>query len=214
MIPPPPPPINIYFVCVCNNLPYLTDNVASISVFKTSAVLHFGTSLGEEVLAIGSELTVKTNTPETSRGRLLGVPHPSCLKPVKPQDMGPNSCHTMPSWLNERWVQIHEMILRWSEGKLSSACPVWCPFQMSRPLNDKRNWWKVPCLRFLFILCGGNFYHTKFSFFFLYSTEMDVTQRFREWLLHICRKVAVFYLFIFLKSRCCSNGSFKAPGTF
>lgn len=54
----PPTPYNINSECVYNNLSSMTDNVASISVFKTSAVLCFGTRLDEEVLAIGSDLAV------------------------------------------------------------------------------------------------------------------------------------------------------------
>lgn len=34
--------------------------------------------------------------------------------------MGPSSCHTMPRWLNERWVRLHECWRR-AEGRLSSA---------------------------------------------------------------------------------------------
>lgn len=55
---PPATPYDINTECVYNNLSTMTDNVASISVFKTSAVLCFGTSLDEEVLAIGSDLAV------------------------------------------------------------------------------------------------------------------------------------------------------------
>lgn len=61
MTPPPTHPHTSYDInseCVYNNLSFMTDNVASISVFKTSAVLCLGTSLDEEVLAIGSDLAV------------------------------------------------------------------------------------------------------------------------------------------------------------
>lgn len=57
-------------------------DVASISVFKTSTVLCFGAGPGEDVPAVGSQPTVKTNMPETSRDRLLRAPHPSCLEPA------------------------------------------------------------------------------------------------------------------------------------
>lgn len=152
--------------------------------------------------------------PETSRDRL------GHIRPVLNQWnhktytlMGPSSCHTMPSWLNERWVQRHETPeVSWGKAQLCLSRLV----SLSDVTTFKRQGklMKSAMSEIYFNLMWQELlsYKSSLSLSFSPSMGIDLRQRFRECLLYICKKVAIF--FVFLKERCCSKISFKALDRF
>lgn len=89
--------------------------------------------------------------------------------------MGPSSCHTMPTWLNEHWVQLHETPeASWGKAQLCLSHSV--SLSNVKTFKWQAKFGKSAMSEISFNLMGQELLSHKVLFFFFNSMDMDVTQ--------------------------------------